>query len=128
MFSSVKEPEKSGCSQVSIHLLQKVHSPKLKSTFGKPSSSLTIILLSQLLMQSWHCVQPEVKTASLITQGKRSSCLVLTRPRKKRLLEGSAKRSTVLAFSVNKGLSAWWTKKYLADPHGKAKTGNDNYR
>ena len=35
VLPSIKAPEKRGCSQTSMHLLQKVHSPKLKSIFWK---------------------------------------------------------------------------------------------
>ena len=60
-----------------------------------------MILLSQLVMQFWHWVQPEVNTASLMTQGKRITCLFCIRPRKNRLLEGSAKRSICLVLLVS---------------------------
>lgn len=62
---------------------QKVHSPRLKSTVGKPPSPLMIICSGQTRMQSLQRVQTSVNNASGSAQGGRISALGRGRPRKK---------------------------------------------
>ncbi len=62
---------------------QKVHSPRLKSTVGKPPSPLTIICSGQAPMQSLQRVQTSVNNDSGSAQGGRISALGRGRPRKK---------------------------------------------
>ncbi len=70
-------------SQAVTQSPQKVHSPRLKSTVGKPPSPATRICSGQALRQSLQRVQRSVNSASASAHGGRISAFGRGRPRKK---------------------------------------------